>query len=158
MPGWVEYQARIERERSLTVAFEEFTWQALGGVLGARPLGPAGPPDALIGTLVSFADDHEETLPDLACLGADAERLIGRLRTRSPHSLSPSKVLGLALGITADGFRALMICHLAIRQLARGRDVRAFGGRSLSLAERCDAGLAHGIALARRQRIRTKGA
>jgi len=29
-----------------------------------------------------------------------------------------------------------------MRQLARGRDVRAFAGRTLSLAERCDAGLA----------------
>lgn len=142
MPGWVEYRARVERERPLTAVFEEVTWQALAEVLGARPLVPIGPPDAIIGTLVSFTDDHGATLPDLACLGVEAERLIESIRRHGLHTLSPPKVLGLALEIAEDGFRALMVCHLAVRQLARGRDVRAFGGRTLSLADRCDAGRA----------------
>jgi hypothetical protein len=142
MPGWVEYRARVERERPLTAVFEEVTWQALADVLGARPLVPIGPPDAIIGTLVSFTDDHGAKLPSLACLGVEAERLIDRIGMYSLHALSPSSVLGLALQITDDGFRALMVCHLAVRQLARGRDARAFGRHTLSLADRCDAGRA----------------
>lgn len=142
MSGWFEYRTRVERERPLTIAFEEVTWQALGSVLGSRPLDSVGPSDAIIGTLVSFTDDHDVTLPDPARLGAEADRLIDRVRARAPHSLSPAQVLRLALEITDDGFRALLICHLAVRQLARGRDTRAFGGRTLSLARRCDAGLA----------------
>lgn len=142
MPGWVEYRARVERERPLTTVFEEVTWQALADVLGARPLVSIGPSDAIIGTLVSFTDDHGAKLPNLACLGVEAEQLIDRIQGHMPHSLCPSKILGLALENTEDGFRALMVCHLAVRHLARGRDGRAFGKHPPSLPDRCDVGLA----------------
>jgi len=136
MSGWIEYRARIERERTRTVAFEEVTWQALAGVLGERPLVPIGPPDAILGTLVSFVDDHQARLPRLACLGIEAERLIERVQMRAPHSLSPAKVLRLALEITEDGFRALMICHLAMIPTLLTRALVHSGGDAPTFSSR----------------------
>src|SRR5690606_33392035 len=132
---------RVERERSLTSAFEEPTADGLAEATGERPLKVPSDAAAVIGSLVSFADDHCVELPERCFPWAEALALIERLRGCAPHSITPARLLGLAVGETAAAFGALCACHLATRQLARGRDARAFGA-SLSLDERCDAGLA----------------
>lgn len=142
MPGWATYQARVERERSLTSAFEEPTLDGLVEAAGERALKVPSDAAAVIGSLVSFADDHFVELPERCFPSAEALALIERLRGCAPHSITPARLLGLAVGETVDAFGALCACHLATRQLARGRDARAFGASSLSLHERCDAGLA----------------
>jgi hypothetical protein len=141
MPRWEEYRARIERERSLSSRFEEPTSGALVDVLRARRLVPRPALD-VVGSLVSFVDDHRRPFPRNCFPAEEATALFDRLREKQPHSVSPSRLFTLALDLTNDAFGALLACHLATRQLARGRDTRAFANTPISLEERCDVGLA----------------
>lgn len=64
---------------------------------------------------------------------------LDELGSRDP--LSPPDQLALALRVADDAWTALLICHLATRQLARGRDTRALGPDApLGIADRCRIG------------------
>jgi hypothetical protein len=141
MPRWPEYRDRVTRERGVGPAPGMPTAFALARALGPRPL-IALPSVSVVGSLVSFLDDHSASFPRACFPAEDAEALFDALTREPPHTTTPERLLTLALRRTDDGLRALLACHLATRHLARGRDTRAFHGLRLSLEERCDVGLA----------------
>ncbi len=141
MPGWPVYRERIERERASHAVPAAPSVEALASVVRGRALEPLPSAD-VVGALISFLDDHRAPFPKRCFPGDDAEALIARMNDAPPHSIGPARLLELALERTGDAFRALLACHLAARQLARGRDQRAFRGPRLSLVERCDLGAA----------------
>lgn len=140
MPRWRSYCGLVEAGRAHG-AEGSTSVEALRLVLEGRPLRPTSTPARIVAALVSFTDDHAEPVPSDVLPRDESLALLERLDRSAGPPLSPPEQLRSALDLTRDPWRALLACHLATRQLARGRDVRALGERApVDLEERCRIG------------------
>lgn len=141
-PTWRDYRRIVEsngsKERSRTPELA-----ALRRVLGARCIEPRTDALRTISALVSFSDDHDVPLPAEVLPRDPARTLMVSIASHAPGALGIDDQLALALALAPDAWTALLACHLATRQLARGRDTRALGTDvPTSVEDRCEAGLA----------------
>ena len=141
MQDWQAYREKVERERGLGAEPAPPKAADLLRVIGERPLIPPST-TPLVGSLVSFLDDYSAPFPGECFPAAEAAALFHELGVARGHSMTPSALLAASLEVTDDALQALLACHLATRQLARGRDARAFGGSGMSLDKRCEIGRA----------------
>ncbi len=106
------------------------------------PLSPTTRTVSIVSSLVSFTDDHGAPFEtDTFPLASRA--LLGDIACAADEATALDRVAQLALAMrhATCAFDALLACHAATRQLARGRDARAFG-TAMSLEERLHAGRA----------------
>lgn len=142
MAGWQRYRHAVESNGSKERC-EAPDLASLRSALRGRAVAPRGSVAHAIAALVSFSDDHDRSLPADMLPRAPTRALLGEVRTHAPGTLGTTAQLRLALGVTSDPWTALLACHLATRQLARGRDTRALGDDvPTRVEERCAAGLA----------------
>lgn len=147
MPRWPAYRARVEADRARApreVVERAADPDALVLALGDRPLRVTSTPVRIVSTLVSFADDHTARLPRETLPRESALVLLARLEAHAASEAPPLSVaeqLTLALALEPDAWTALLALHLATRQLARERDVRALGEAARrGLDRRCRSG------------------
>ncbi len=147
MPRWPAYRERVEADRARApreVVERAADLEGLCAALGARPLRVSGSPVRIVSALVSFADDHDAPLPSEALPRGSALALLTQLEGHAASGAPPLSVaeqLALALEVEPDAWTALLALHLATRQLARERDVRALGEEARrGLERRCRAG------------------
>lgn len=129
MPDWPTYRALVLAEDAV-VRSRCFSVESLIQQLQVRPLCPRGNLADLVSVLVSFVDDHNEPIPEECFPRAETLRLLELIQNASSHEHKPLDVTGqfaLALTVCADPWTALLACHFATRQLARGRDTRVLG-------------------------------
>jgi hypothetical protein len=133
MPRWRDYRSLVEQQRAALSELDRDRESEgpLVPPLAARLSRcdwPALPPlSRIIGALVSFADDHDAPLPREMFPCAATLDFLARLAGASARSLDRERQLERALALEGDPWRALLVCHLATRLLARGRDRRALG-------------------------------
>jgi hypothetical protein len=126
MPDWRAYRRHVEAGRA-DGAEGTTGVAALRAVLGESAPRVASPPARVVAALVSFTDDHEQPVPFDVLPRAETRALLDALASYVGPPLAPPGQLAIARRIAADPWTALLACHLATRQLARGRDTRALG-------------------------------
>jgi hypothetical protein len=91
----------------------------------------------LTAALISFVDDHDQSFPGEYLPGAHGERVWAELGRDADIIAILNTRVCLAQPTFLD---AVLLAHLALRQMARGRDTRALGTLDLSLSERLHQG------------------
>lgn len=84
----------------------------------------------MVSVLVSFVDDHNQPIPEECFPRVETLRLLDLIQNAFSPEHEPLDAPGqfaLALTVCADPWTALLACHFATRQLARGRDTRVLG-------------------------------
>ncbi len=157
MPGWPRYRARVEEAPVAVAPIDDAA--ALWSAVGHAPLVAREPALHVVGALVSFTDDHRAVVPEALLPRASTAAFLARLPivgradraaasarddvARDAPPLGRAAQLALAHAITGDAYAALLVCHAAARQLARGRDHRALGDDApRTVDERCARGRA----------------
>ena len=144
MFDWPRYRALVESERTPVANPYGCDAVTLHRACSGRSLAVACDLARLVAVLVSHTDDHSEPLPH-EILPREASLLFIRrvAQELGSHTLSTAHQLSIAVELTGDPWLAILVCHLAIRQLARGRDVRALGRDApVDIRVRCQLGRA----------------
>ena len=138
MPESDRYVARVAESPSMRRPIEgplALRDVARGSVVPTVGVAP------LVSCLVSFTDDHAAALPLEAFPRSTTTEMLDAIARASEAGTTLDRLaqLNLATRMTSSAFEALIVCHAATRQLARGRDVRAVG-RAMSVDERVHRG------------------
>lgn len=142
MPHWSEYKTIIEDGLATTMR-SSAAFADLADIASHHDIHVRGSVADLISALVSFADDHNASIPQEFFPREQTLQFMLAVSDASLRGawLGTRDQLALALEIANDLWTALLVCHLGIRQLARGRDTRVFGRMaSWSVEERCRRG------------------
>lgn len=132
MPRWREYARRIEALDVPEQGGPDATFAHLAALPAGEPARARAP--RLVAALASFTDDYTSEPPHELLPGDAAARWLAALAPGKPLDLVGQ--LRLALDVTSSRFDAVLVCHLATRTIARGRDTRVHPSLALGLDER----------------------